>query len=190
MLSKIQSESHRPFSESSASFASSIALIDWLLLLRIIRPSFGALIPPCWRVLVFDPPSLREYLLRARLRPPSSTGRVWYLAEQEEAARGARRRMGVSLKRGLGLDSAIGLVKVGGDWWSDVELLRLVLRFSKGVEGSRRADDALEEVDDGRGTTSVRTVEDVALEQDEPGLLGAGLRFGFGSDPVGEGEES
>lgn len=71
-----------------------------------------------------------------------------------------------------------------------MELLRLVLRFSKGVEGSRRADDALEEVDDGRGAISVRTVEDVALEQDEPGLLGAGLRFGFGSDPVGEGEES
>lgn len=190
MLSKIQSESHRPFSESSASLASSIALIDWLLLFRIIRPSLGALTAPCWSVLVFEPPSLREYLLRARLRPPSSTGRVWYLAEHEEAARGARRRMGVSLKRGLGLDSVTG-VKAGGDWLREVELFRLVLRFSRGVEGSRRAEEALEEaLEEGRGRTSVRMVEEVVLEQEEPGLLGAGLRFGLGSDPVGEEEES
>jgi len=45
VLSKIQSESHRPFSESpSPSFGSRIPLIDWLLLLRVKRPTLGA--PP------------------------------------------------------------------------------------------------------------------------------------------------
>lgn len=149
-----------------------------------MRPIFGALTAPCWSELVFKPSSLREYLLLARFRPPSSTGRVWYLAEQEEEARGARRKIGVSLKRGLGLDNVTGL-KTGGDWLRQVELLRLVLKLSRGVEDGRSTEVAVEEAEEaGRGRISVRGVEVVELE--EPGLLGAGLRFGFGSEPVGD----
>lgn len=128
-------------------------------------------------------------------------GRVWYLAEEEaaeeeEPGRGARRRMGVSLNRmdGTGLGVVRGLekgegAKGGGVWLREVELLRLVLRFSRGVEGGRRAEVAVEEEeeDGGRGEEEGRfsgTAE--VLEQTEPGLLGAGFRFGLGSVPVAE----
>lgn len=79
----------------------------------------------------------------------------------EAEARGALRRMGVSLNRmeGTGLGVARGPekgggVKGGGVWLREVELLRLVLRFSSGVEEEgRRAEEAAEEEEEegGRG---------------------------------------
>lgn len=107
--------------------------------------------------------------------------------------------MGVSLNRmeGTGLGEARGLEKAewmkgGGVWLREVELLRLVLRFSRGVEG-RRAEEAVEkEEEGGRGEEEGRFsgVAEV-LEQAEPGLLGAGFRFGLVSEPlVPVGEET
>lgn len=85
------------------------------------------------------------------------------MAEAEEPARGALRRMGVSLNRleVEGLWEAPGQEKVGGEkedglWLSEVELLRLVLRFSRGVEG-RRAEEAVDkEEEGGRGEGEAR----------------------------------
>lgn len=68
----------------------------------------------------------------------------------------------------------------------EVELLRLVLRFSRGVEEGRSAEDAVEEeVEGGRGQ-EVGRFSGIAegLEQAEPGLLGAGFRFGLVSELV------
>lgn len=68
----------------------------------------------------------------------------------------------------------------------EVELLRLVLRFSRGVEEGRSAEEAVEEeVEGGRGQ-EVGRFSGIAevLEQAEPGLLGAGFRFGLVSEPV------
>lgn len=119
--------------------------------------------------------------------------------EEEEEVRGARRRMGVSLNRmeGTGLGVAKGLekgggAKGGGVWLREVELLRLVLRFSRGVEEGRRAEEAEEEEEDGGRVAEEGRFSGVAevLEQAEPGLLGAGLRFGLVSDPVAVGDET
>lgn len=109
--------------------------------------------------------------------------------------RGARRRIGVSLNRmeGTGLGVAGGLEKAegangGGVWLREVELLRLVLRFSRGVEEGRRAEEAVEEdKKGGRGEEEGRFswVAEV-FEQTEPGLLGAGFRFGLGREVVGD----
>lgn len=190
VLSKIQSESHLPLSESpSPSLGRSIPLMDWLLLFRIMRPNLGAPppLPPWWDEWVFEPPpSLSEYLLLALLLPSSSTGRVWYLAE----VRGALRRMGVSLNRmeGTGLGVVWGLDREegaygGGVWLREVELLRLVLRFSRGMEDGRSAEEVVEVEEGGRGEEMGRFsgVAEV-LEQAEPGLLGAGFRFGLVSE--------
>lgn len=69
----------------------------------------------------------------------------------------------------------------------EVELLRLVLRFSRGVEEGRSAEEAVEaeEEEGGRGEGFGR-ISGVAelLEQVEPGLLGAGFRFGLASELV------
>lgn len=109
--------------------------------------------------------------------------------------------MGVSLKRrdGTGLGVARGLEKADvakgvGVWLSEVELLRLVLRFSRGVAEGRRADEAVEEAEEGgrgeeQGIFSTIVVE-VVLEQVEPGLLGAGFRFGLVSEPEEVGDET
>ncbi len=108
----------------------------------------------------------------------------------EEEARGALRRMGVSLNRteGTGLGVARGLENVegskgGGVWLSAVELLRLVLRFSRGVEEGRRAEETVEE-EGGRGEEGRFSGAAEVFEQAEPGLLGAGFRFGLVSEPV------
>lgn len=63
-------------------------------------------------------------------------------------------------------------------------MLRLVLRFSRGVEG-RRAEEASEEEEGGRGV-EVGMLSGAAdgFEQAEPGLLGAGFRFGLAREPV------
>lgn len=112
--------------------------------------------------------------------------------------------MGVSLNRmeGVGLGVGYGLEKQegvkgggggGGDWLREVELLRLVLRFSRGVEeDGRRADEAVEEEDGGRGEDAAVTFSGMAeaLEQAEPGLPGAGLRLGLVSEPVVVGDET
>lgn len=109
--------------------------------------------------------------------------------------------MGVSLNRmeGTGLGVARGLEKAdgtkgGGVWLREVELLRLVLRFSRGVEEGRRAEEAVEEHEDGgRGEADAGKFSHVAevFEQTEPGLLGAGFRFGLDSDPpVAVGDET
>lgn len=93
--------------------------------------------------------------------------------------------MGVSLKRmegtGLGVKGGGG---GGGVWLREVELFRLVLRFSRGVEG-RRAEEAMEKEEDGGRGEEARKFSGgaEALEQAEPGLLGAGFRFGLVSDP-------
>ena len=105
-------------------------------------------------------------------------------------ARGALRKMGVSLKRmeGTGLGVARGLekkegTKGGGVWLREVELLRLVLRFSRGEEG-RRAEEAVEkEEEGGRGEGRFSGVAEV-LAQAEPGLLGVGFRFGLVREPL------
>lgn len=110
----------------------------------------------------------------------------------EEEARGALRKMGVSLNRmeGTGLGVARGLENVegpkgGGVWLRAVELLRLVLRFSRGVEEGRRAEETVEEEEGGRGEEEGRfSGAAEALELAEPGLLGAGFRFGLVSEPV------
>lgn len=72
----------------------------------------------------------------------------------------------------------------------EVELLRLVLRFSRGMEEGRRAEEAVEEEDGGRGEEEARFsgLAEV-LEQADPGLLGVGLRFGLVSVPVAVGDE-
>lgn len=107
--------------------------------------------------------------------------------------------MGVSLNRmeGTGLGVAKGLekgggVKGGGVWLRDVELLRLVLRFSRGVEDVRRAEEVVEEEEDGgRGEEEGRfSGVAEAFEQAEPGLLGAGLRFGLVSEPEAVGDKT
>lgn len=110
------------------------------------------------------------------------------MPETEVPARGALRRMGVSLNRmeWTGLGVARGLEKLeggkgGGVWLREVELLRLVLRFSRGVEG-RRAEDAVEkEEEGGRGEERKFSGAAEVLEQ---GLLGAGFRFGLVNEPV------
>lgn len=69
----------------------------------------------------------------------------------------------------------------------EVELLRLVLRFSRGVEERRRAEEAVEaeEEEGGRGEEEGRfSGAAEVLEQAEPGLVGAGFRFGLASEPV------
>lgn len=95
--------------------------------------------------------------------------------------------MGVSLNpmEGTGLGVARG-EKGGGVWLREVELLRLVLRFSRGVEEGRRAEEAVEEDENGgRGEEEQGRLSRLAvLEHTEPGLLGAGFRFGLGSEPV------
>lgn len=68
----------------------------------------------------------------------------------------------------------------------EVELLRLVLRFSIGMEEGSRAEEAVEEEEGGRGEDGRFSGMAETLEQAEPGLLGAGIRFGLGSDPVAE----
>lgn len=103
--------------------------------------------------------------------------------------RGALRKMGVSLYRmeGRGLGVACGLekgdeVNGGGVWLREVELLRLELRFSRGVEDGRRAEEAVVEGEEegGRGEEVGRfSGAAEVLEQAEPGLLGAGFRFGL-----------
>lgn len=67
-----------------------------------------------------------------------------------------------------------------------VELLRLVLRFSRGGEQGRRAEEAAEEEEEGGRGEEARRFSGVAevFEQAEPGLLGAGFRFGLVSEPV------
>lgn len=134
------------------------------------------------------PPSLSEYLRLALLCPSSSAGRVWYLAE----GRGALRRTGVSLKRveGTGLGVAWGLengdgVGGGGVWLRAVELLRLVLWFSRGVDEGRSTEDAVvEAVEEGGRCEEEGGFSAVAEgeEQAEPGLLGAGFLFGLFSE--------
>lgn len=98
----------------------------------------------------------------------------------EAEPRGALRRIGVSRNRvvGTGLRVARGPEKGDGGkeygfWLREVELLRLVLRFSGGV-GWRRAKE-----EDGR--FSVRAE---ALEQAAPGLPGAGFRLDLGREPA------
>lgn len=107
--------------------------------------------------------------------------------------------MGVSLNRveGTGLGVARGLEKGegkkggGGVWLREVELLRLVFRFSRGVvvvvvvEG-RSAEEAVVAEEGGRGEDADVRLSGMggALEQAEPGLLGAGFRFGLGRVPV------
>lgn len=112
--------------------------------------------------------------------------------------RGALRSTGVSLKRmeGTGLGVASGLEKAekgtngggggGGVWLREVELLRLVLRFSRGVEEGRRAEEAAEEAEEGgRGVEPMGfSGAAEALEHAEPGLVGAGFRFGLVSEPL------
>lgn len=68
----------------------------------------------------------------------------------------------------------------------EVELLRLVLRFSRGGEQGRRAEEAAEEEEEGGRGEEARRFSGVAevFEQAEPGLLGAGFRFGLVSEPV------
>lgn len=121
-------------------------------------------------------------------------GRVWYLAE----VRGALRRTGVSLNRieGAGLGVAWGPEKGdkgargGGVWLRDVELLRLVLRFSRGMEEGRSREDAtVEVVEEGGRVEEVGGFSRAAegLEQTDPGLLGAGFLFGlFREEAAGE----
>lgn len=105
--------------------------------------------------------------------------------------------MGVSLYRtdgtGLGvlsrLEKGEGAKVGGGVWLREVELLRFVLRFSRGMgeEVGRRAEEALEEEeqDGGRGEEEARfSAIAAALEQAEPGLLGTGFRFGLCREPV------
>lgn len=76
----------------------------------------------------------------------------------------------------------------------EVELLRLVLRFSSGMgTEERRAGEAVEEEEDeaGRGDEAEVRLSGMAwaLEQAEPGLPGAGFRFGLGRVPeAAEGE--
>lgn len=89
---------------------------------------------------------------------------------------------------GTGLGVASGLEKGekgtnvdggGGVWLREVELLRLVLRFSRGVE------EAAEEAEEGgRGVepTGFSGAAE-ALEHAEPGFVGAGFRFGLVSEP-------
>lgn len=106
--------------------------------------------------------------------------------------RGALRRTGVSLKRveatGLGVAWGLGKgggVSGGGVWLREVELLRLVLWFSRGVDEGRSVEDAaVEEAEEGgrwqeEGGFS-RAAE--GAEQAEPGLLGAGFLFGLFSE--------
>lgn len=97
-------------------------------------------------------------------------------------ARGALRRMGVSRNRmeGTGLGVTRGLervegVKGGGVWLRVVELLRLVLWFSRA-----RAEETVEAEEE---TGKVSGAAEV-LEQAEPGLLEAGFRFTLFSEPV------
>lgn len=104
--------------------------------------------------------------------------------------------MGVSLNRtdGTGLGVATGLKKGedtkggGGVILREVELFRLVLRFSRGVgdEEGRRAEETVEEEEGGRLEEAVGRFSIIpgALEQAEPGLLGAGFRFGLCREPV------
>lgn len=129
---------------------------------------------------------MSEYLLLALLLPPSSAGRVWYLVEAE--GREVRRKIGVSLKRsGLGEESGLEKgegAKGGGVWLREVELLRLVLRFSSGV-ADRRAEEAAEDEEGGRGEGEGRfsaAAEEVVPA--EPGLAGAGFRLGLFSEPA------
>lgn len=70
----------------------------------------------------------------------------------------------------------------GGDWLREVELLRLVLRLSRGMQEA-----AEEEADEGGREAEAAATAAEALEQAEPGLLGAGFRLGLGRVPlVGE----
>lgn len=97
--------------------------------------------------------------------------------------------MGVSLNRvdrtGLGvargLENGDGAKGGGGVWLREVELLRLVLRFSRGVgdEEARRAEEAVVEEEGGRFS-----IIPGVLEEADPGLLGAGFRFGLCRVPV------
>lgn len=103
--------------------------------------------------------------------------------------RRARCKMGVSLNRkeGTGLGEARGLEKGegekggGGVLLREVELFRLVLRFSigMGVDEGRRPVVGLE--DSGRGEEAWGRFSGITgvLEEAEPGLLGAGFRFGL-----------
>lgn len=101
----------------------------------------------------------------------------------------ARCKMGVSLNRteGTGLGEARGLEKGegekggGGVLLREVELFRLVLKFSIGigVEEERRPVVGVE--DSGRGEEAWGRFSGITwvLEEAEPGLLGAGFRFGL-----------
>lgn len=68
----------------------------------------------------------------------------------------------------------------------DVELLRLVLRFSRGVEEGRSMEDAVVdkvlEEEGGRVEEMGFSRAAEGLEQAEPGLLGAGFLFGLFSE--------
>lgn len=68
----------------------------------------------------------------------------------------------------------------------EVELLRLVLRFSRGMDGGRRAEEVVEEEEEGGRGEEMGIFSEVAevFEQAEPGLLGAGFRFGLVSEPL------
>lgn len=69
----------------------------------------------------------------------------------------------------------------GGDWLREVELLRLVLRLSRGTQEEAAEEEAEE------GGREAEAAAGGALEQAEPGFPGAGFRLGLGSVPlVGE----
>lgn len=82
-----------------------------------------------------------------------------------------------------GLPKGEGTNGGGGDWLREVELLRLVLRLSRGTQEA-----ADEEADEGgREAEAAAATAAEVLEQAEPGLLGAGFRLGLGRvPPVGE----
>lgn len=67
----------------------------------------------------------------------------------------------------------------GGDWLREVELLRLVLRLSRGTQEATE-----EEADEGGREAEAVAAAAEALEQTEPGLLGAGFRLGLGRVPL------